>query len=149
MTKTELEEHDVAARYREEWDADDNYLIDMPALLSAEQLAEPLVQALYRFFNGVGREDRSHLLAKWVERAEFDDTVDLDEARAALREYSDTVESAARLVRAAVSRLTSRAPVPVVGAVDAVLREIAGVNLVEHVLHDSTVKSMFAATEPR
>lgn len=134
---------DVAERRRREWEFADRELASIEPLPTVEELAEPIVQALYMFYVGVGREDRVHLLVERLERAEFDETVDVDAARRELAEYLACVDGASQIVRAAVADLTV-APTghTASAAASTVLRTIAGTDAAERALMTPIVRAM-------
>lgn len=141
------EHGDAAEERRRRGEAQLAELEALGGLLSGVELAEPLVQALHGFYEDVGREDRVHLLIERVERAEFDKTVDVEVARAELGRYVEEVERATQLVRATVASFTVKRSEAVVGAMDLVLRSIAGTMEAESVLRTWEIQSMIEASE--
>ena len=137
----------VDDRRQYEWDFAAE-LAALPSMPDAQELAEPVVRALYGFYVAIGREDRVHLLVERVERAEFDESVDLEAARRELAEYVACVDDAVRLVRVAVGDLTvARAAPSATGAATNVLRAIAGAAAAEATLIAPAVRTMIDRTE--
>lgn len=134
---------DVAERRRREWEFADRELASIEPLPTVEELAEPIVQALYLFYVGVGREDRVHLLVERLDRAEFDETVDVDAARQELAEYLACIDGVARIVGAAVGDLTVAPTMSAAtGGAATVLRTIAGTDAAERALMAPIVRAM-------
>src|SRR5690606_12848091 len=113
-----------------------------PSIPAAAELAAPIVAGLYELWNALGREDRVGLLVERFERAEFDESLDVETARADLAEYVDRVEEIARLIRATVSMLTVEPSAAVSGGFDVALRAIAQADTAEQALSREAVDAI-------